>query len=832
MADEEDQKYEVLQKIGQGSFGIIRKVRHKSTGTILCRKEISYSRMSEKEKQQLGAELDILKTLRHPNVVQYYHRSHLKSSSDIHLYMEYCGNGDLGGYIKKLKKDNVLAEEEFVWQIFAQLVSALYRCHEGENAPAPGQPPVVKVQKAFQTKQGSQKILHRDLKPENVFLGENNAVKLGDFGLSKIIASHDFASTYVGTPFYMSPEICAAERYSHHSDVWSLGCILYELATCNVPFDARTHVELVMKIKAGRIKPLPQVYSRELWDVISSCLKVDPRQRPDCGQLLQVGQIKAARVKLEQVQALESANTGLMRVTQERDSAMAKVNSALKQIQELQAEILTLREAAKKAEMAWEARARLAIDQHAAEADHKHHVELERQKAHLLQQFEGAVEKQVDEKLKLHHASLPQAHGLGGEAVAVASHVRSSTPPPGTKSGQSSFTATTEGTQSDGSSVVQDQQDAPSTINTDLSSLSIMEEGAEDVSPLAQRTKAPPKRVRGGLMKAKTYTDGASMFSNIGNLGTASPMDVQMADPSPMPRHHPASIDRLNLSPRRNGGSGRPSAGFGLRKNIFAAANEPCLRPRYADDIDSSFADDDLLSDNEDLAAADSPSRPTSGLSNQSAGGDPFKTLAAAHQQQHQKQMPAPTKRLSRPSLTRQQTMPTNMPQATHARQRSNLFGNLTHNLRTAVSPEKDLTSQKENRPPSRSNVPVLSSAATSPKRPGAIRDAKVLTPSRQAPRAPVGLPPRAQTSANLMKLALSPGKSGSSSGVRGRTLLELQQARAGGNSSVDLIGQSEAVLMEDGQQRLLLPSPAKWDVGMGDEMPSPFLVKRGRLFR
>jgi NIMA (never in mitosis gene a)-related kinase 2 len=123
--------------------------------------------MSEKEKIQLAAELDILKTLRHPNVVQYYHRSHLKSSSDIHLYMEYCGNGDLGGYIKKLKDKNIYADEQFVWAIFAQLVSALYRCHYGEDAPAPGQEAAVRQGKALQTKVGHRVILHRDLKPEN-----------------------------------------------------------------------------------------------------------------------------------------------------------------------------------------------------------------------------------------------------------------------------------------------------------------------------------------------------------------------------------------------------------------------------------------------------------------------------------------------------------------------------------------------------------------------------------------------------------------------------------------------------------------------------------------
>jgi len=123
--------------------------------------------MSDREKSQLAAELDILKTLRHPNVVQYYSREHIKTSHDIHLYMEYCGNGDLGGYIKKLRERNVLAEEEFVWSIFAQLVGALYRCHYGEDAPGPGQEAVVRQGKVLQSKVGHRVILHRDLKPEN-----------------------------------------------------------------------------------------------------------------------------------------------------------------------------------------------------------------------------------------------------------------------------------------------------------------------------------------------------------------------------------------------------------------------------------------------------------------------------------------------------------------------------------------------------------------------------------------------------------------------------------------------------------------------------------------
>lgn len=153
---------------GQGSFGVIRKVRLKATGQVLCRKEISYSRMSQKEKEQLHAELRILESLRHPNIVEYFHREHLKTTSDLHLYMEYCGNGDLGGYVKKLRERNTYADEDFVWSIFAQLVSALYRCHYGEDPPKVGEEgQVSKGKTPFQSKEGHRVILHRDLKPEN-----------------------------------------------------------------------------------------------------------------------------------------------------------------------------------------------------------------------------------------------------------------------------------------------------------------------------------------------------------------------------------------------------------------------------------------------------------------------------------------------------------------------------------------------------------------------------------------------------------------------------------------------------------------------------------------
>ena len=126
--------------------------------------------MSLKEREQLQAEFSILHSLRHPNIVAYYHREHLKSSQDLHLYMEYCGGGDLSMVIEKLRANNQYAEEPYVWSIFSQLITALYRCHYGVDPPEVGQNVMAsgKPVKLLGLRQKNQvMILHRDLKPEN-----------------------------------------------------------------------------------------------------------------------------------------------------------------------------------------------------------------------------------------------------------------------------------------------------------------------------------------------------------------------------------------------------------------------------------------------------------------------------------------------------------------------------------------------------------------------------------------------------------------------------------------------------------------------------------------
>lgn len=173
---------------GHGSFGIIRRVKRKADGKvssihrpsshstpadhpalqIMCRKEISYSKMSPKEREQLQAELSILKELVHPNIVRYFERNHIKATQDLHLYMEYCGNGDLGRVIQDFKNKSQMAPEEFVWSTFSQIVNALYRCHYGQDAPPPGHNVMGLAADAKPVRSREKPmILHRDLKPEN-----------------------------------------------------------------------------------------------------------------------------------------------------------------------------------------------------------------------------------------------------------------------------------------------------------------------------------------------------------------------------------------------------------------------------------------------------------------------------------------------------------------------------------------------------------------------------------------------------------------------------------------------------------------------------------------
>lgn len=290
-----EDEFEPLEVIGRGSFGQIRKVRRLADGQILARKEISYQSMTPKEKSQLIAEFRILKSLNHPNIVQYYHHDHIAEEHTVHLYMEYCGGGDLSHIIKQCQGANTLVPENVVWSVFTQLVLALFRCHYNTDPPPPDDP-FLDTDCTAAPPTPDSFVLHRDIKPDNVFLDEHYSVRLGDFGLAKMLdQDNSLARTYVGTPYYMSPEVLTDQPSTPHSDIWSLGCVMYELCALHPPFQAKTHLLLSQKIRDGIYPPIPSCYSSTLAKIINACLTLTPIHRPTTATLLRLDVIKLCR---------------------------------------------------------------------------------------------------------------------------------------------------------------------------------------------------------------------------------------------------------------------------------------------------------------------------------------------------------------------------------------------------------------------------------------------------------------------------------------------------------------------------------------------------------
>jgi NIMA (never in mitosis gene a)-related kinase len=294
-------QFQDLDIIGRGSFGLIRKVLHKGTGRTFVRKEISYHSMSKKEEKQLASEFEILQKLDHPNIVHVYGFDKLQNEKLLHIYMEYCDGGDVSQLIKKYCENKQYIPETLIWQIFTQTLLALYRCHYGINIESANSlfksTPEIKPPEI----PGAQVVIHRDIKPENIFfMSDNYTVKLGDFGLAKCLAPHThFTQTYVGTPYYMPPEVISEKAYNTLCDVWSLGCVIYELCALTPPFTAKSHTQLQERIKLGNYNQLPAHYSNRLKMCIYACLITEPTERADVNLLLQETSVKIYRREWE-----------------------------------------------------------------------------------------------------------------------------------------------------------------------------------------------------------------------------------------------------------------------------------------------------------------------------------------------------------------------------------------------------------------------------------------------------------------------------------------------------------------------------------------------------
>lgn len=245
--------YEKIKLLGEGAFGAAYLVRQKESRHLQVAKEIRISHLTDKQREGAIAESEVLRMLKHPNIIAYINS--FSEGPRMYIVMEYADGGDLAGKIKERKDMNTQFEEWEIMRIFVQLVLALNYIH-------------------------SRKVLHRDLKPLNVFLTIQGIVKLGDFGIARILDSSTAgAQTTIGTPHYLSPEIVNNEAYGLRSDLWSLGVVTYELAALRVPFGGNSLPAVAMKIMGAEPEPLT-ARSAELNWIVFGLLSKEPQQRP------------------------------------------------------------------------------------------------------------------------------------------------------------------------------------------------------------------------------------------------------------------------------------------------------------------------------------------------------------------------------------------------------------------------------------------------------------------------------------------------------------------------------------------------------------------------
>eukprot|EP00744_Colponema_vietnamica_P004231 GILI01006353.1.p1 GENE.GILI01006353.1~~GILI01006353.1.p1 ORF type:complete len:390 (-),score=112.34 GILI01006353.1:122-1291(-) len=262
-------EYERIKFLGRGASAICYLVRRTSDGGDCVVKQmcVPVEDMTAKQIKETQTEIRVLSRLAHPCIITY--EKTFEEGGVLHIVTEYADGGTLSKRIQdeleaqeEGKPDAGFNEEE-VFDWFAQLALALQYVH-------------------------SKNILHRDVKSQNVFLTKDGLVKLGDFGVSRILSTNtNFASTVVGTPYYLPPELWSGKAYDGKSDVWSLGCILFELATLKKPFQGETMPALMFNVMRGKYKAeLLANCSARVRTFVEMILVVDRNSRASLNDLI------------------------------------------------------------------------------------------------------------------------------------------------------------------------------------------------------------------------------------------------------------------------------------------------------------------------------------------------------------------------------------------------------------------------------------------------------------------------------------------------------------------------------------------------------------------
>ena len=257
--------FEIISKLGEGSYSTVYKVKRKIDSKIYALKKVRLKKLSDKEKENSINEVRILASINSPHVISYKEAFLDETSQNLCIIMEFADKGDLYQKICLYKKNKKSFDELEVWKIFIQMTKGLKSLHDLN-------------------------ILHRDLKSANIFLFSNNSAKIGDLNVSKVVKK-GLGYTQTGTPYYASPEVWNDEPYDKKSDIWSLACVTYEMLTLSPPFTGNSMDDLYQKVIKGKFNKIDDKYSFDIWELLKKLLKVNPKERPDCNEILKMSSV-------------------------------------------------------------------------------------------------------------------------------------------------------------------------------------------------------------------------------------------------------------------------------------------------------------------------------------------------------------------------------------------------------------------------------------------------------------------------------------------------------------------------------------------------------------
>ena len=298
--------FEFRENLGKGAFGSVCIVKRKENKKIYAMKRVKLINLSEKEKENSFNEVRLLASLNHPNIIGYKEAFFDEKSSTLNIVMEYADDGDLSSKIKNNLKKKLQFDENTIWSILIQILEGLNYLHKS-------------------------RIIHRDLKSANIFLTKKGIIKIGDLNVS-IIAKKNLAVTQTGTPYYAAPEVWENESYDNKCDIWSVGCILYEMACLRVPFRGTSIHQLYLNIIKGKYEEISDRYSNDLKNIIRLILCLDPLKRPSADDLLKNDIIKK-KIKEMGLDNLENKETAILMRTIKIPKNISQINLQLPQKQ-------------------------------------------------------------------------------------------------------------------------------------------------------------------------------------------------------------------------------------------------------------------------------------------------------------------------------------------------------------------------------------------------------------------------------------------------------------------------------------------------------------------